>query len=487
MKVKKVDMKNFSITPVILSGGSGTRLWPLSREFFPKQFLVFAGNTSLFQQAVDRLQSLKSYDTNEILIVANEEHRFLVQDQLRDMGVNSADILLEPLARNTAPALTIAALQALSTQQNPILIVIPADHIIKDKEAFITTIERSIKVAAEGNIVILGVKPNRADIGFGYIKQKGCEGEYKEFDVDVFKEKPDLTLAEKYFNNEDYTWNSGIFVMYADVWLDTLGKFRPDILNASKRAFDELAYDGAFIRPNPELFEKIPSESIDYAVMEKLPDSNLVKMIILDADWDDLGSWNALWKIGKKDYKGNVVYGDCLINDTQNSLIYSNARLVATSGLKDIVIIETADSILVIDRNQTQDVKMIVNQLVSKKREESNLHRKVFRPWGWFDTLDQGDRFKVKRIQVNPGASLSLQRHSKRAEHWVVVKGFAEVVCENKTLVLKENESIYIPLGSVHKLSNPSQDVLEIIEVQSGHYLGEDDIERFQDSYGRRN
>ena len=481
-------MEKFSITPVILSGGSGTRLWPLSRASFPKQFLVLSDNTSLFQQAFDRLQNLKSpnIQINETLIVANEVHRFLIQNQLSDMKAISAEILLEPLGRNTAPALTFAALQALTAQQDPILVVIPADQIIKNKEAFVKTLKLSIKVAAKDKIVILGIKPDRPDTGFGYIKQGGQEGRYKEFDVLAFREKPNLNLAKKYFNDTDFNWNSGMFVMKASVWLNALLKCRPDILQATKKAFNKRSQDGKFIRPNSNLFKKIPSESIDYAVLEKLSNLKQVKMIQLNADWNDLGSWDAVWKIGTKDYQGNVTYGDNLISNTENSLIYSSNRLIATSGLKNIVVIETADAVLVLDRNQTQNVKAIVNQLISKKRDESNLHRKISRPWGWFDNLDQGAHFKVKRIQVNPGASLSLQKHSKRAEHWVVVKGLAKVICEDNILILKENESTYIPLGSIHQLSNPGKDILEIIEVQSGNYLGEDDIERFEDKYGRK-
>ena len=477
----------FSVTPVVLCGGSGTRLWPLSRAAFPKQFLALSGKTTLFQQAIERLQALKNKDIqlNNTLIVTNEEHRFLVLDQLREIKNIESQILLEPLSLNTAPALTFAAIQANSMQQDPILIIIPSDHKIKNNIMFINSLKKSIKVAYEGPVVILGIKPNRADTGFGYIKHQGQEGENGELDVIAFEEKPDFDTAQKYLDSNDFYWNSGIFVMKASVWINILGQCRPDILNATNKSLEQCTKDGKFIRPNIDLFKKIPSESIDYAVMEKLPGLYPIKMISLDAGWDDLGSWDAVWKSSKKDTQGNVTFGDNIINDTKDCLIYSSNRLVATSGLENVAIIETADSVLVLDRSQTQDVKAIVNQLISQKREEQNLHRKVYRPWGWFDTLEQSDRFKVKHIQVNPGANLSLQKHKKRSEHWVVVKGVAKVICENKVFTLKENESTYIPLGSKHQLFNPGKDILEIIEIQSGSYLGEDDIERYKDSYGR--
>lgn len=484
-------MKRFNnirhVAPVILCGGSGTRLWPLSRAAFPKQFLTLSGKFTLFQQAVKRLQDIKSSDIqfDNILIVANEEHRFLMLDQLRHLTEVKTQLILEPLSLNTAPALTIAAFQASSEKQDPILVVTPADQTIKNKKAFTETLQRSIEVASDGAIVILGIKPNRPDISFGYIKYQGQEGKSGELDVIAFKEKPDFGTAQRYLDSKNFFWNSGIFIMKASVWLSVLSQLRPDILKTVKKSFEKCTKDGKFVRPNADLFKSIPSESIDYAVMEKLPGLYPIKMVPLDAGWDDLGSWDAVWKLGKKDIHGNVAYGDSIINNTKDSLIYASNRLVATSGLKNVAIIETADSVLVLDRSQTQDVKTIVNQLILQKRDEQNLHRKVYRPWGWFDTLDQGDYFKVKRIQVNPGASLSLQKHTQRSEHWVVVKGFAKVICDDNVLILKENESTYIPVGSKHQLLNPGKDILEIIEVQSGSYLGEDDIERFEDNYGR--
>lgn len=476
------------ITPVILCGGSGTRLWPLSRSSFPKQFLVLSGKTTLFQQAVDRLQHLQSKDIklNKTLIVTNEEHRFLILDQLREMKEVEAHLLLEPIGRNTAPALTLAALQAAEKKEDPILVVTPADQTVQDKEAFRKSLHDAIEVASGGSIVVLGIKPTKPDIGFGYIKKDKTEIEYHASTVLNFTEKPDQPTSEKYMASGDYFWNGGIFVLRASIWLKAIQHFSSDIYEATLKAFKEKTNDDLFIRPDENLFKIIPSNSIDYAVIEKCPQSDFeINMVELNAGWSDLGSWDAVWQVGDKDKNQNVTYGDTLLENTKNSLVYADHKLVSVAGLDNIVVIETSDAILVIDRNQSQEVKMIVNKLTTEKREEKNLHRKVSRPWGWYDSIDEGENFKVKRIQVNPGASLSLQKHAKRAEHWVVVKGIAEVICQDKKITLKENESTYIPLGHTHRLSNPGQDILEIIEVQSGSYLGEDDIERFDDSYGR--
>lgn len=477
-----------NITPVILCGGSGTRLWPLSRSAFPKQFLVLSGKNTLFQQAVDRLQHLQSTDIklNETLIVTNEEHRFLVLDQLREMKGVKAKLLLEPVGRNTAPALTLAALQAIDKDEDPILVVTPADQTVKDQATFTRSLHDVIDVASKGSIMVLGIKPTKPDTGFGYIKKDTLEDEHHAFKVLNFTEKPDLKTAETYLKSGDYFWNGGMFVLRASVWLKAIQQFNSDIYEATLKAFKQKTNDDLFIRPDESLFKAIPANSIDYAVIEKCPQSEFkIKMVELNAGWNDLGSWDAVWQVGDKDKDQNVTYGDTLLENTKNSLIYADHKLVSVVGLDNIVVIETSDAILVIDRNQSQDVKLFVNKLNSEKREEKKLHRKVARPWGWFDTIDAGENFKVKRIQVNPGASLSLQKHTKRAEHWVVVRGIAEVVCNDKKITLKENESTYIPLGYTHRLSNPGKDVLEIIEVQSGDYLGEDDIERFDDSYGR--
>ncbi len=481
-------MSKLQVTPVILCGGSGARLWPLSRAGFPKQFLVLSGKNSLFQQAVERGAGLSSGDVSlgDTIIVTGEEHRFLVLDQLRELPNVSAKILLEPEGRNTAPALTLAALEAIKNGDDPILVVTPADQTIQRPEIFNDAIQRSIKVAATGTIVILGIKPTGPETGFGYIKQQGMPGKFGEVDVAAFVEKPDLETAKAYLSTGEYSWNAGMFVVRASVWLDALKAYRSDILNATQEAFGHPTIDQIFIRPDEALFKKIPSESVDYAVIEKCTGSAFeIKMISLDAGWSDLGSWDAVWQVGEKDRNNNLVHGDALLDQSSDNLIYSSHRLVSAVGVSDLVIVETADAVMVADRRQSQYVKNIVGQLAIQDREEHVLHRKVSRPWGWYDTIDVGDRFKVKRIQVNPGASLSLPKHAKRAEHWVVVKGTAEVTCGDKVITLKENESTFIPLGEKHRLSNPSAEVLEIIEVQSGCYLGEDDIVRIDDGYGR--
>lgn len=477
-----------NITPVILCGGSGTRLWPLSRTGFPKQFLVLSGTNSLFQQATNRLSQLSATDivVGETLIVTNEEHRFLVLDQLRELPQVSASLLLEPVGRNTAPALTFAALQAIAGGDDPILVVTPSDQTVQNGDAFTRALQNSIRVAATGAIVILGIQPDKPETGFGYIKREGLAGSNAEYNVAEFAEKPDYETAQVYCASGDYTWNSGMFVVRASVWLKALKHFRADILESTSNAFEQSVRDNLFVRPDAALFANIPSESVDYAVMEKCPDSDFpIKMISLDAGWNDLGAWDAVWQVSEQDVSGNVTHGDTIIENTTNTLINANHRLVGTVGVNNLVIIETADAVLVADRSQSQDVKKIVSQLALQKREERNLHRKVSRPWGWYDTIDIGDRFKVKRIQVSPGASLSLQKHTKRAEHWVVVTGTAQVTCGDKVITLHENESTYIPLGETHRLANIGNIPLEIIEVQSGAYLGEDDIIRFEDSYGR--
>jgi mannose-1-phosphate guanylyltransferase/mannose-6-phosphate isomerase len=482
------NIKPQHITPVILCGGSGTRLWPLSRNAFPKQFIALAGKNTLFQQAINRIQLLKnsSIELNTFLIVTNEEHRFLVLDQLREIKNINSKLLLEPVARNTAPALTLAAFQSLDNNEDSILVVAPADQIIQDQASFAKSVHNAIQLADQGSIVVLGIKPTKPDTGFGYIKKDKAKGNHQDYKVITFTEKPNLDLAKEYIKSDDYFWNSGIFVLRASVWLNAIQIFSPDIYEATQKAFKQKTTDAMFIRPNEKAFESIPSNSIDYAVIEKCPSSNFdIKMLVLDANWSDLGSWDAVWQIRIKDEYQNVTYGDTLLENTRNSLIYANHRLVVTVGINNLVVIETSDAIMIADRNQSQEVKVIVDQLKSSKRSEGLLHRKVARPWGWYDSLDEGENFKVKRIRVNPGASLSLQRHSKRAEHWIVIKGIAEVICNAKKITLTENESTYIPLGYKHRLSNPGKDILEIIEVQSGSYLGEDDIERFDDSYGR--
>lgn len=481
-------MSQSNVMPVILCGGSGTRLWPLSRAGFPKQFLVISGKTSLFQQAVDRINYIASDDilVGETLVVTGEEHRFIALEQLREIPSVSAKLLLEPEGKNTAPALTLAAMQALRNGDDPVLVVTPADQTVQDTKAFIGAIQRAVKVADSGAIAILGIKPTGPETGFGYIKQSGAASNLGGFNVAKFVEKPDLEAARVYLESGDYSWNSGMFVVRASVWIKALNTFRKDILTSTENAFNHSTFDQHFIRPNEQLFVEIPNESVDCAVIDKCPGSEFeIRVIPLNAGWNDLGTWDAVWEVGEKDQNGNLIHGDALVEASENNLIHSSHRLVSAVGVKNLVIIETADAIMIVDRSQSQFVKKIVSQLSDQGREEQMLHRKVSRPWGWYDTIDLGDRFKVKRIQVNPGASLSLQIHAKRAEHWVVVKGTAEVTCGDQAITLKENESTFIPLGEKHRLSNPSTDILEIIEVQSGTYLGEDDIIRIDDGYGR--
>jgi len=492
-----------TVFPVILCGGSGTRLWPLSRTGFPKQFLALLGdinNKTLFQEAVARLNQIhgKTGLLAETLIVTNEDHRFLVLDQLRGIDQIQATLLLEPVGRNTAPALTMASLYAKEVRAgediDPILVVTPADQAIQNRAALTLALENCIAVV-EGDlsnqtIAILGVTPTGPETGYGYIKRDTIKGKFGEHSVEQFAEKPNLKVATAYLEDGNYLWNSGMFVLRASTWLNALKEFRPDILEATQQAWRQNTKDQAdgtqFLRPNKELFAAIPGESIDYAVIEKCPGSAYqVKMIELDAGWSDLGAWDSVWQVANKDAQGNVTSGDVLLSDTTNSLVYASNRLVSAVGLDNVIVIETADAILVADRGRSQDVKHIVKQLDTQQREEKNLHRKVARPWGWYDSIDQGDRFKVKRIQVKPGASLSLQMHHHRAEHWVVVKGVAEITNGENVITLTENQSTYIPRGQTHRLANPGKTPLEIIEVQSGSYLGEDDIVRFEDTYGR--
>ena len=489
--------------PVILCGGSGTRLWPLSRTGFPKQFLALSGNdqkTSLFQGAVERLNQISpgAIPLGGTLIVTNEDHRFLVLDQLREMSGINATLLLEPVARNTAPALTLAALYAAEINadqgHDPILVVTPADQTIQNAAAFTKALQNCISVVADDSsnktIAILGITPIAPETGYGYIKRSTSKGSFSEYTVKQFAEKPNLETAKAYLASGNYFWNSGMFVLRASTWLAALNEFRPDISEATQKAWDQKTEDQAdgtpFVRPNKERFSAIPSESIDYAVIEKCPGSNYkVKMVELNAGWNDLGAWDAVWQVGNKDAQGNVTSGDVLLSNSTNSLVHASSRLVSTVGLDNVIVIETADAVLVADRSNSQDVKNIVNQLEAQQREEKNLHRKVARPWGWYDSVDEGERFKVKRIQVKPGASLSLQMHHHRAEHWIVVKGTAEITNGDKVITLTENQSTYIPQGQTHRLANPGKTPLEIIEVQSGSYLGEDDIVRFEDTYGR--
>lgn len=474
------------VKPVILCGGSGTRLWPLSRSGFPKQFLCLSGKESLFQNAVKRLMNLadEGVDVSASLIVTNEEHRFLALEQLREIGIEPDAVLLEPAGRNTAPALTLAALAAMEIGEDPVLVVTPADQTVAEPEAFNHAMHNAIRQAADGTIVILGVTPDRPETGFGYIRAIVSPSSTQL--VERFIEKPNEASARQYLAEGGYYWNAGMFVLKASIWLQAIESFRPDIAATTRAAWVERSINAPFVRPSKTEFVTIIGDSIDCAVMERCPGSNFpIRMAPLDAGWSDLGAWDAVWNVLPKDAQGNAHMGDVLVTNSRNTLIHATSRLVALVGVQNLVVVETPDAVLVVDRLRSQDVKHIVNDLQQQKREEHTLHRKVHRPWGWYDSIDEGERFKVKRIQVKPGASLSLQKHHHRAEHWVVVKGTAEITCGHKRLLLKENQSTYIPLGRVHRLANPGNISLEIIEVQSGSYLGEDDIVRFEDDYGR--
>jgi mannose-1-phosphate guanylyltransferase/mannose-6-phosphate isomerase len=474
------------VLPVVMAGGSGTRLWPLSRAGYPKQFLVLSGNQSLFQQAVGRLAGLGGGDiaVGAPLVVGNEEHRFLVLDQLRELRLEPAALLLEPFGRNTAPALTLAALQALEAGADPVMVVAPADQTVTDAAAFTASLQSAVQVAAGGSIVILGITPDRPETGYGYIRSTASERGVAK--VAQFVEKPDLATAQRYLAEGDYSWNSGMFVLKASVWLGALEAFRPDIAAATRAAWAARSSDAKFVRPGRSEFAAVPAESVDYAVMERCPGSDFdIRMVSLAAGWNDLGAWDAVWQVATKDAAGNASVGDVLLQDSRNALVHATSRLVSVVGLDDVVVVETPDAVMVSDRSRSQDVKKVVERLHAQHRGEQTLHRKVHRPWGWYDSIDAGPRFQVKRILVNPGASLSLQMHHHRAEHWIVVSGTAEVTNGDRKILLTENQSTYIPLGEVHRLANPGKVPLEIIEVQSGSYLGEDDIVRFEDTYGR--
>jgi len=495
-----------------MAGGSGTRLWPLSRAGYPKQFLVLHGNESLLQQAARRLMALGNgggesegarLEVAPPIVVGNEAHRFLILDQLREAGCTPAALMLEPAGRNTAPAVTLAALQATQGGADPVLVITPADQTVTNPAAFTAALERAVQEAAQGAVVILGITPDRPETGYGYIQggdlappdaaqnpggpSAAPDLPLKARPVQRFVEKPDAATAAAYLAEGGYFWNGGIFVLRASTWLQALERFRPDILAATRAAFEARSTDALFVRPDKAAFDAVPAESVDYAVLEKCPGSGVdIRMVPLDAGWNDLGAWDAVWQVAPQDADGNAATGDVLLHDSQRTLVHATHRLVGVIGLQDVVVVETADAVLVSERSRSQEVKAIVGALSRQQRSEhTTAHRKVHRPWGWYDSIDAGEGFQVKRILVKPGASLSLQKHHHRAEHWIVVKGTAEVTCGNRNLLLGENQSTYIPLGEVHRLANPGKVPLEIIEVQFGSYLGEDDIVRFQDTYGR--
>lgn len=469
-----------SLLPIIMAGGSGSRLWPLSREHYPKQFLKLDGDATMLQATVNRLQELACIPP---LVICNEEHRFLVAEQLRYLDKLAHNIILEPVGRNTAPAIALAALTAKQTagrDEDPLLLVLAADHVIRNEAAFTASVKQAIPHAEAGKLVTFGIVPTHAETGYGYIRRGAEIG--AAYTVAQFVEKPNMQTAEGYLQSGEYYWNSGMFLFRASRFLAALKEFRPDIYAACERAVGEIDTDLDFIRINKDAFLACPSDSIDYAVMEKTTDAVVVPM---DAGWSDVGSWSSLWEISDKDESGNVFQGDVLQHNSQNNYVFAENGLVSLVGVQNLVVVQTKDAVLVVDQAQVQDVKKIVERLKAAGRSEHQVHREVYRPWGKYDSVDQGARYQVKRIFIRPGEQLSLQMHHHRAEHWIVVQGTAKVVCGDETRLLTENQSFYIPLGIKHSLENPGKIPLEVIEVRTGSYLNDDDIQRFQDKYGR--
>jgi mannose-1-phosphate guanylyltransferase/mannose-6-phosphate isomerase len=466
------------LTPVLLSGGVGSRLWPVSRETHPKQFLPLAGELSMLQETLRRTSGLEE---TAPLVVCNEEHRFMVAEQLRQVNIKASALILEPQGRNTAPAVALAAIQALATDPEALLLVLPADHVIQDVDAFAKAVGTAVPLAAQGRLMTFGVVPSSPETGYGYIKCGAALGA-ELYDLERFVEKPDVATAQAYLDSGNYLWNSGMFLLRAATYVEQLGKYAPRILSCCREAMVGAATDMDFVRPAAGAFLDCPSDSIDYAVMEKTDAGGVVS---LDCGWSDVGAWSALWDVAERDSNGNACKGDVMLESCSDSYFRSDSRLLAGIGVANLVVVETADAVLVADRARVQDVKIIVNRLKELRRPEVSQHRRVYRPWGSYESLVTSQRFQVKRIVVNPGQTLSLQMHHHRAEHWVVVHGTAEVTCEDKVFMLGEDESTYIPLGHKHRLANPGRIPLELIEVQSGAYLGEDDIVRYEDVYGR--
>jgi mannose-1-phosphate guanylyltransferase len=465
------------ITPVILSGGSGTRLWPLSRKQHPKQFINLIGETSPFQETILRLPN----EASNPLIICNEAHRFLAAEQLRNINIEPEAILLEPVGKNTGPAIALAALKLFKKNQDPILLVLPADHTIENINAFHETIKVAKPLAAKNNLIAFGVIPNKAETGYGYIKINN-HSKNKYFEIQSFIEKPNLINAKKFLSDGNHLWNSGIYMFKASTYLKELEKYEPKILSICKKSLMAEHRDIDFLRINKNEFLKCPEISIDYAIMERTKNALVVK---LDANWCDIGSWESLMNTRKKDTNGNVAEGDVILDDVKNTYALSSNRLITASGVSDLIIIDTQDALIVSNRKHGNNIKNIVSKLKKNARSEIEYHRKVYRPWGYYDSIDNGIGFQVKRILVNPGAKLSLQKHLLRAEHWVVVKGVATITCGKKTINLQSNQSTYIPKGELHRLENLQETPLEIIEIQTGEYLGEDDIIRFEDVYNR--
>lgn len=471
-------MNNPALLPVIMAGGSGTRLWPLSRESYPKQFLTLAGDDSMLQATIARLAGLQ---VALPLVICNEAHRFLVAEQLRQIDALGGNILLEPAGRNTAPAVALAALRATATGDDPLLLVLAADHLIQDAAAFRTAVQHAQPLAEAGKLVTFGIVPKTPETGYGYIRRGEAVNE-SAWQVGAFVEKPALDRARQYLASGEYLWNSGMFCFRASRYLEELDRFRPDILAACRAAMAHSAGDMDFVRVDEAAFMACPEDSIDYAVMERTESAVVVP---LDAGWSDVGAFAALWDVLPKDEAGNVLRGDVMLHDSHDNLVMAENALVATVGLRDTVVLQTKDAVMVAPRDRVQEVKQIVAQLKAEGRSEHRVHRQVYRPWGHYDSVDAGQRYQVKRITVSPGAKLSVQMHHHRAEHWIVVSGTANVTLDGAEHLLTENQSIYLPVGAVHSLENPGKIPLELIEVQVGSYLGEDDIVRLEDRYGR--
>lgn len=467
------------ILPIILAGGSGSRLWPLSREKFPKQFQVLHGENSMLQETIKRLEDLECLPP---LVVCNEEHRFIVAEQLREIGLLDHNIILEPVGRNTAPAIALAAIYAINKYDNPSMLVLAADHIILNNKSFCSKVIQAQEYVDKNKLVTFGIVPKSPETGYGYIKFGDSLEHEDSYVVEKFVEKPNLETAKSYLSKGEYLWNSGMFAFKAKCYIDELQAYNPEILSCCVDAIQNSDLDLDFIRVSKSNFESCPDQSIDYAVMEK---SDSVVVVALDAGWSDVGAWSSLWEVSDKDSTGNVIRGDVINFEGSNNYIFAETGLVAIAGLDDIVVIQTKDAVLVASKNKAQDVKSIVNILKDSGRKETIAHREVYRPWGMYDLIGNGDRYQVKSIKVKPKERLSVQMHYHRAEHWIVVSGTAKVTVNGKETLLTENESIYIPLGSKHCLENPGKLDLEIIEVQVGSYLGEDDIVRFEDRYGR--
>ncbi|CAM7930623.1 MULTISPECIES: mannose-1-phosphate guanyltransferase [Atlantibacter] len=479
-------MNQSTLYPVIMAGGTGSRLWPLSRVLYPKQFLCLKGDLTMLQATVSRLDRVACKNP---VVICNEEHRFIVAEQLRDMGKLAENIILEPAGRNTAPAVALAAIAALRSSPNddPLMLILAADHVIQDESAFHNAVEAAIPLALNGKLVTFGIVPDAPETGYGYIRRgEVCHAETSvdsvAFKVAQFVEKPDADTAQAYLSSGEYYWNSGMFLFRAGRYLEELEKYRPDILAACQTAMEAVDPDLDFLRVDEEAFLACPEDSIDYAVMEHTADGVVVPM---NAGWSDVGSWSSLWEISQRTAEGNVHYGDVISHHTENSYVYAESGLVTTVGVKDLVVVQTKDAVLIADRNQVQDVKKVVEQIKADGRHEHHVHREVYRPWGKYDSIDEGERYQVKRIRVKPGEGFSLRMHHHRAEHWIVVAGTAQVTMNDEVRLLVENESIYIPFGTPHRLENPGKIPLDLIEVRSGAYLKEDDIVRLEDRYGR--